>query len=187
MRTRCILFIIISFYYFDGICQLSSKNSINYGIGIGLSDGTGFVGAGPALSLGYKRDIWKDRLKIYPSILVGAYRSEGILDVREQYFNELKFNTLIDYDIIGYSNLYLNAKIGGFVSTTRGLMGTGGEFVINESEYVEKWHYGMFISSGLNFYSKSKKYSIELIPLGISMGFNEFLEIHSLICLNIKI
>lgn len=182
-----ILLLLTSFYFRSVYSQEFSKNYLTYGCGIGFSDGSGLVGGGLAMQIGYKRDIWKDRLRFSPNLLVGAYRSEGIMDVREQYFNSVSLRLSMDYDIVRYKIFGLNIETGGLINASRGLKGTGGEFQVNESEYVNEWNYGIIIAGGLKIAPQNRNIMINLIPLTLHFGLDYFAEMHALIRLEYRL
>ncbi|MFW5700802.1 MAG: hypothetical protein ACOCWM_03845 [Cyclobacteriaceae bacterium] len=188
MRLRLFFLLLISPFFLGSIySQEFSRNYLTYGCGVGMSDGSGFVGGGLAMQIGYKRDIWKDRLRFSPNLLIGAYRSEGITDVREQYFNSVSLRLIMDYDIVRYKMLGLNIETGGLLNATRGLKGTGGEFQANESEYVNEWNYGIIIAGGLKIAPKNKNIAINLIPLTLHFGLDYFAEMHAMIRLEYRL
>ncbi len=167
--------------------QEFSKHSLSYSCGVGLSDGSGWVGGGLALSFGYKLDIWKDKLRFNPNLLVGAYKAENITDVRDQYFNSVNLRLLFDYDLLRYKSVSLNINAGGIINTTRGLMGTGGEFPHPESKYVNNWYFGGVVSGGIRIKPPNKRYAINIIPINLNFGNDYFLEALVMIGIDIKL
>ena len=172
-----------------------SKNSMSYGLGMGISGNNYYSGFGTTLMIGYKRDIWKDRLRLNPNLTIGNY-CKGVNDnTRDIYFNTVNLNLSLEYDFLRYKTFSLNIETGGFVSISNGLKGIGTEYdsarsidiLINESEFINKFNYGAILGFSLRISPIKSKYAIKISPMNIHFGNDGFRELHSFISLDIKL
>ena len=108
-----LLSIIINSNFVFGQDQSFSKNSIKTGIGFGASMSKRIDGFGFVYSIGYQRDIWKDRLRFNPNYSIGHYSSRFTLDARDQYFNSINIEAKFYYDIIKIKSFSLVLGAGG--------------------------------------------------------------------------
>ena len=123
------------------------------------------------MSFGYQKSLWKNRLRLNPTIVTGNFLPVFITDVRDQYYRltSLGFNAYLDILKFRAVSIYIGG--GGFVSYTRGLLAPGGwqEYSSN-SEYFFKSYMGGLITSGIRIDVKSNRVAFELIPFNISFG-----------------
>ncbi len=187
MKIKALIIILLLLVTPNIFSQEPTNSSLTYACGVGISDASNYVGSGLALQIGYSRNIFSDRLRLQPNILVGAYRAEGIQDVREQYFNSVSMRLSVNYDVLRYKIFSFNIETGGLVNATRGLIGTGGEYNITESEYVNHWNYGIIMAGGFKIAPRESKIAIKIMPLNIHMGLDYFLEMHALAGIEIKL
>ena len=103
-----------------------SKNSLFVGLGIGSSNNSRADGFGVNGAIGYQRDIWKNRLRIVPSISYGTYTNKGITDVPDIYYNSVSLKMNLNFDIIKIKAFSLFIGSGLTANYSSGLIGTGG-------------------------------------------------------------
>jgi hypothetical protein len=170
--------------------QEFTKHSVKTGIGVGASmecnsDGMGFV-----YSLGYQREIWKDRLRLNPNFSIGHYSSKFIMDARDQYFNSINIETNLYFDIIKIKAFSLVVGTGGLLNNMRGLKGTGGDpdgyTGTPHSEYINDWHWGGYLGGGFRINHPDKRTAINIMPLNLHFGNEYFGEFHFLVQLDFK-
>jgi|BioPla2DNA2_1021312.scaffolds.fasta_scaffold67579_2 hypothetical protein len=190
-KTILILFsILINYSVIHGQDQGFSKNSIKIGLGLGASMGNNTDGGGFVYTIGYQREIWKDRLRLNPNFSIGHYSSKFILDARDQYFNSIDIETNLYYDLIKIKSFSLVIGCGGLVNNSRGLKGTGGDpdgyTEPPTSEYVSDFHFGGYLGGGFRINSPNKRTAINIMPINLHFGNNYFAEFHAKIELDFK-
>lgn len=167
-----------------------SKNSIKIGLGVGSSMGNKTDGGGFVYTVGYQREIWKDRLRLNPNFTIGHYSSKFILDARDQYFNSTNIETNLYYDLIRIKSFSLVLGCGGLVNNLRGLKGTGGDpdgyTEPLTSEYISDFHFAGYLGGGLRINPPSKRIAINIMPINLHFGNNYFAEFHAKIELDFK-
>ncbi len=183
------LILLFGFTYVQG--QSFSKNSIKLTTGIGISMGNNTEGSGFTYSVGFQREIWKDRLRFNPSFKIGHYSSRLLMDARDQHFTSLNLETNLNYDLIRIKSFSLVVACGGFINNSRGLKGTGGdpEFYtgVPRSEYISDIHVGGYLGGGFRINSPNKRTAISVMPFNVHFGYKYFTEFHSRIELDIKL
>lgn len=177
--------------------QEFSKNSLCYGFGFGVSASASnnYHGIGPALIIGYKRDIWNDRLRFNPNLTIGSYISGMNDNLIHKYFNSVNLNLSFEFDLFRYKAFSLNVETGGLIGTTNGLKEVGAEYVaasssdimFNESEFINIFNYGAILGFGLRISPIKSKYAIKISPLNLHLGNDGLIELHSFISLDIKL
>jgi hypothetical protein len=65
-------------------CQDSSRISIKFRTGIGISIGNRTDGLGITYSAGFQRDVWNGRFRINPNLSFGQYSSKFVTDARDE-------------------------------------------------------------------------------------------------------
>jgi hypothetical protein len=165
-----------------------SKSALKYGIGIGVSDGHSTTGGGGLLSVGYQRDVWKDRLRLNPNFTVGYYNAVNVQDVRDQWFNSINLETILYYDLIRLKAFSLTIGAGGVINNTKGLLGTGGyPSSKSSSDYISDWNFGGFLGGGLRINPQNSRIAIEIMPLNFHVGPDYFMEGFAKIGLDVKL
>lgn len=197
MKKVVCVFIVLGLFVNKTFSQEFSKNSLSYGLGIGISasGSNDYSGIGPALIIGYKRDIWRDRLRLNPNLTIGSYRSGMNDNTRDKYFNTVNLNLSLEFDFIRYKAFSLNVETGGLVGITNGLKGIGTEYdaarssdiMFNESEFINKLNYGAILGFGLRISPLKSKYAIKISPLNLHLGNDGLRELHSFISIDIKL
>ncbi|MDA3928705.1 MAG: hypothetical protein PF541_07065, partial [Prolixibacteraceae bacterium] len=169
-----------------------SKNSIKLGFGLGVHMGNNTDGSGLVYTMGYQKEIWKDRLRFNPNFSIGQYSSKFLpLDARDQYFNSLNLEVNLYYDLIKIESFSIVVGCGGLINNSRGIKGTGGRPDYSSekpiSEYVNDYHFGGYLGGGFRINSQNKRTSINIMPLNIHFGTNYFLEFNPKIEIDIKL
>lgn len=174
----------------NGQTQEFSKSSVKLGFGLGASMGFNTDGVGFVYSMGYQREIWKDRLRINPNFSIGHYSSRFIMDARDQYFNSINLETNLYYDLIKIQSFSLVLGCGGLANNSRGLKGTGGDYdgstAPQASAYISNFHFGGYLGGGLRLNSLSKRTAINIMPINLHFGNNYFAEFHFKLELDFK-
>jgi hypothetical protein len=197
MKKSICVFLVLGLFINKTYSQEFSKNSLSYGLGIGISSSgsNDYSGIGPALIIGYKRDIWKDRLRFNPNLTIGSYRSGMNDNTRDKYFNTVNLNLSLEFDFLRYKAFSLSVETGGLIGTTNGLKGIGTEYdaarssdiMFNESEFINKVNYGAILGFGLRISPLKSKYAIKISPLNLHLGNDGLRELHSFISLDVKL
>jgi hypothetical protein len=190
LKPTLILFLLIICYSLTGQDQGFSKKSIKVGFGFGASMGKNTDGGGFVYSIGYQREIWKDRLRFNPGFSIGHYSSRFIMDARDQYFNSINLSTNLYFDLIKINSFSLVLGCGGLVNNSRGLKGTGGDtdgsMEPQTSEYISDFHFGGYLGGGFRINKPDKRTAINIMPLNLHFGTNDFMELHPMIELDFK-
>ncbi|MBN1251722.1 MAG: hypothetical protein JXR51_11440 [Bacteroidales bacterium] len=181
------LFLFVLLFYSNIQSQEFSKNSIRISSGIGVSmDGT-TDGLGIIYSVGYQRDIWKDKFRFNPNFSIGHYSSKFVMDARDQYFNSINLQTNLFYDLIKIRAFSVVLGTGLLINNSRGLIGTGGDFEGEQSsEYFSDFYFGGYFGGGFRINSPNKRATIDIMPLNINFGNDYFMESHLIIAIGIK-
>lgn len=164
-----------------------SNNALKYGIGIGMSDSPKYTGGGIVLSIGYQYSCWNNRLHFNPNLNVGYYNAKLITDVRDQFFNSINFEGIINFDLLKYKAISLNIGIGGVVNNKRGLLATGGDPHSSASEYFSNWDYGAYLGIAIKINPKNNRVAFEIAPLNIHIGNEYYAEAYTKIGIIIKL
>ena len=128
MRQSTLILFFIFYGFFKSYSQDQdfSKNSLFGGIGIGSSNNSAAGGIGINWSIGYQRDIWKNRLRIVPSISFGTYTNKGTTDVPDAYYNSTNLKMNLNFDVLKIKIFSLFIGSGWTANYSSGLIGTGG-------------------------------------------------------------
>lgn len=199
MKKVLFVFLVLGLFINESHSQKLSKSSLSYGLGIGYS-GSGnndYGGVGLSLLIGYKRDIWKDRLRLNPNLTVGSYKNGKDDKTRDKYFNVANLNLSLEYDFLRYKAFSLNIETGGLVGFANGLKGVGVEtefgdatytdIMHTESEFIENFNYGAIVGFGLMISPLNSKYAIKISPVNLHFGNEDLTELHSFISIDIKL
>ena len=196
MKRYTIILCLWGLLFSNCYSQEYSKSAIQYGVGISLSGATEYnTSSGREIIVGYKRDIWKDRLRLNPNLVLGYFKGEIWEDnLRDQSFNTIQLRVLLDYDLIRYKRVSLNTEIGGIIGKSLGLKGTGfthdrisyEDIPETKSEYIDRLNIGGVIGGGIRYSFLGGRYAVKFMPLNIHLG-NGFHEIHSYVSVDIKL
>lgn len=189
-KIQLILFVIFITFNVYGQNKEFSKNSVKVGIGLGASMGNNTEGFGIVYTMGYQREIWKDRLRLNPNFSIGHYSSGFILDSRYQYFNSINIETNLYYDLIKIESFSIVVGCGGIVNNSKGLKGLGGDSeaytLTTYPKYVSDFHFGAYLGGGFRINSPNKRTAINIMPINLHIGNNYFGELHAKIELDFK-
>ena len=181
--------ILILFPFGDAIGQEFSKNSVKIGLGIGVSSGYYMDGIGLAYTIGYQREIWKDRFRFNPNFSIGNYSSPKYSDGRDQYFSSRNLEVNLFYDIGNANSISLVVGCGAMINNSKGLLGTGGmedSTSPHYSEYFNKYYVGGNLSAGFRFDSPNKRVAINILPINIRFA-SQLTEMYAKIEIDIKL
>ena len=196
MKRKIIIITIIA-QCFIGSCWVSaqSKNWLSYDVGAGMSTGDDplFINVSTVV-VGYKRVIWKDRLRLQPALEFGSSWKGMKTDLRDEVTNSLRLKLSLDYDLIYYKKISLNVAAGGFVGYSRTLKGTGAEFnsaissdiMFNVSEYSDAFNCGALLAAGIRIVPWNKECAFRITPLSLCVARNR-LELRALIGLDVRL
>lgn len=163
--------------------------ALKLGVGAGMSQSSNCTGMGTMYSVGYQRDIWKDRLRFNPNLSVGFYSPVFITDLPNQYFNSIIINANLNYDLIRINRFSVVVYAGLDVGITQGLIENGsyygnysgygsgyGNPYSQNSYYIQNYHVGGNLGGGFRILSKSKKTALNILPFNFRVGYLNFLE-----------
>ena len=182
-------FILILLPFSEAIGQEFSKNSIKIGLGAGVSSGYYMDGFGLAYTIGYQREIWKDRFRFNPNFSIGNYSSTKYSDGRDQYFSSRNLEANLYYDIGKAKSSSLVVGLGAMLNNSKGLLGTGGmedPTSPQYSEYFNKYHVGGNLSAGFRFDSPNKRVAINILPINLRFA-SQLTEMYAKIEIDIKL
>lgn len=178
-------------------CQEFSKNALSYGFGYGISsyNDKDLSGLGPSLIIGFKTDIWKDKLRLNPNVIIGSYKTGMNKNARDKYFNSATLNLSMEYDFVRYKAFSFTVAPGLFLNLAEGLKGTGTEFIsatstdimLTSSEFTHEFSYGANIGVGLRYSPLKSRFSFNITALNVQIGRNDFNELKSMFSLDIKL
>lgn len=193
MKKKSVFFIILLFATISILSQELKKSSVKIGIGAGFSESANCTGMGTMYSVGYQRNIWKDRLRFNPNLSLGFYESILLIDPRDQYFNSINLNANLNFDIIRIQNFSVVIYAGIEAGKTQGYVGTGGYYdyygysgygsgygssYSQSSHYVHDYHIGSNFGGGIRFVSRSRKTAFNILPFNFRVGYPDFVEAH---------
>ena len=181
--------ILILFPFSEAIGQEFSKNSVKIGLGAGVSSGYYMDGLGLVQTIGYQREIWKDRFRLNPNFSVGNYSSKRFSDGRDQYFSSRSLEVNLYYDIGKANSLSLVIGCGAMINNSKGLLGTGGmdaSTSSQNSEYFSKYNFGGNLSGGFRVDSPNKRVAINILPINIRFA-SQLTELYAKIEIDIKL
>jgi len=202
MDFKTILISLFLFVTLTTNSQNPKTQSLKIGIGAGFSESENSMGMGTMYSIGYQRNIWKDRLRFNPNLSLGFYESILLIDSHNQYFNSINLNANLNYDLIRIKRFSVVIYTGIEAGKTQGYVGSGGYYdyggyspygngyVISNtqnSHYVHDYHLGGNFGGGFRFITKNKKTAFNILPLNFRVGYAEFFEAHLKLEVDIKI
>ena len=155
----------------DSIPRFTNR-SITTAIGVGFfearPDGTGIF-----YEIGYQQSYWKNKLRFNPYILNGEYTSLGITDVPDVFFRNTVVGLKVGVDLLKYKAFSIATQVGYGFNYTRGLEGTGGDFISAtkniDSDFFSKIHHTLTLGAGLRINPKNHRlaYEIHIVNFGI--------------------
>ncbi len=168
-----LLLILFLLPFSDTIGQEFSKSSIKIGLGAGVSSGYYMDGLGLVYTIGYQKEIWKDRFRFNPNFNIGNYSSKRFGDGRDQYFSSINLEANLYWDIVKVNSFSLVVGCGTMINRSKGLLGTGGKDApsnTQSSEYFSKYHLGGNLAGGFRINSPNKRTAITILPINIHFG-----------------
>lgn len=170
--------------------QSFSKNSIKLGSGLGFSLSDEFVGSGIYYTIGYQREIWRDRLRFNPNFSIGSYSTLFVQDAPDEYFNSINLESNFFFDLLKAKSFSLVVGTGGFLNNSKGLIGSGGDLSgnsqNNSSRYSSAFYYGIHLSGGFRINPSNKRLAVNILPITVHIGNKEFAEISTKIEFDLK-
>ncbi len=165
-----------------------SKNSIKVGVGIGAYFDDVNEGFGALYSVGYQREIWKDRLRFNPNFSIGNYTAKNITDVPDLYFTSSNLEANLNYDLVRVNAFSLVVACGAAVNRIKGLKGTGGDGDVPKmtSSYISNYRFGANLAGGFRVNLPDKRTVINIIPINFRFGTKNLVEAHAKIELDFK-
>jgi hypothetical protein len=181
----CALLLLVSI----SINSQNVNRSLKIGAGLGISENDNCKGIGTLYSLGYQRDIWKDRLRFNPNLSLGFYSPAFIINIPEQYFNSINLNANLNFDVFRVGRFSFLVYAGTEVGIIQGYVGVGrmSESEENGSYYLRDFHIGGNYGGGFRINSKSKRTAINVLPLNFRIGYLNFMEAYLKLELDVKI
>ncbi|MEN8251184.1 MAG: hypothetical protein ABFS32_19785 [Bacteroidota bacterium] len=191
IRIFVLILLFVITYPSKSFGQLYSGNSIKLGIGFGMHMGKNTEGSGTIYTIGYQKEILNDRLRFNPNFSIGQYSSKLFpTGARNQYFNSFNLGSYLFYDLIRIKSVSIVLGAGVFINNSRGLKGSGGdpEFYPEnlKSSYVSDYHFGGYFGGALRINPRNKRTAINIMPINVHVGINEYLEFNPKIEFDIK-
>ncbi|MCZ8355680.1 MAG: hypothetical protein O9340_13155 [Cyclobacteriaceae bacterium] len=179
LKTKQFLLIISLFLFFISPtnAQEFTKHSIKMGFGFGASMFDEGEGMGVLHSIGYQQQLRNERARINYNLIYGRYKSGSISDVPDQFFNSISFQTLLYFDLIRIQSFSVIMGAGGFLNYATGLTGTGGDPGRRSSDYFQAFHIGACTSLGFRVSNTKKRMGFTVLPMALSRGTKDFLEL----------
>ena len=189
MKKSILIFHFLLFILMTSFCQEFSKNAIYASLGLGGvdydADNNNLNGIGTTWSMGYQRDIWKNRLRIVPSLKVGTYTHKRIDDIGDAFYNSTSLKCNLNFDIIKIKSFSVFIGMGTAINYYNGLMSSG---YFNEFIFA----YNALIGFRINPENNRIAYEWVAINGSLSDAFSEkigkdFLEVSSQIRIIFKL
>jgi hypothetical protein len=180
-----LLFFLILFFTIPSYAQNTSTKSLKFGAGIGFAESENCTGIGTHYSIGYQKNIYKDRLRFNPNISVGFYSPIFITDLPDQYFNSININANLNYDIIKIRRFSVLIYGGIETGIVQGYVGSGGMPFEDENGnlssgmndyYIHDFHIGGNLGAGFRILSKSQNTAFNFLPFNFRIGYPRFIE-----------
>ena len=174
MKKNRPLLLVLALGIVMGYGQDRSKNAVFGSRGWGDSNGKLGING----SVGFQRQLWKDRLRIVPSISFGTYTAKPITGAPDAYSSSTNLKINLNFDILKMKNFSMFFGSGFVINYTSGLLGTGGEPGRTTSEYFNKTNIGLNGLLGLRLMPSQSRFGYELLLLdGTFPNTNKFSEL----------
>lgn len=187
-----VLVILISLIGSSALAQEAdfSAHGIKLGFGLGASMGARMEGVGLNYSIGYQKDVWKDRLRFNPNFSIGHYSARFVEDSRDEFFNVINIEANMYYDLIRFESFSLLVGTGAWGNMQFGLQGTGGDpdMVVRpqSSEYGRDFRFGVAAIGGFRIANPWRRTGLNIILINLHRGNKDYLESHVKVELDIK-
>lgn len=173
--TTAILFLFLT-GSIDAKDSTFSKNTIQYGIGLGISDGYQHTGLGYGITSGYERNLWRERLRLNIAFTYGLFSSIGINDVGEQYFSVLTLESGVKFDLLRYKAVSLVVGMGVCVNRVFGLKSYHDYYLNYRHRYFGEVNGALIPSVGIRINPKKSAVVYEFTPINFYIGTHEFFQ-----------
>jgi hypothetical protein len=149
--------------------QEFSKNSIFVGLSpIGRWENSTREGSGINWTIGYQKNIWKNKIRFVPSLSFGNYSSKGIDDATELNANSTTLKTSLNFDILKIKSFSVFIGSGLAVNYSSGLSRYSG--------YFDNTNFAVNGLLGLKINPEHKRFNYELLLADFSSK-SDFLEL----------
>lgn len=149
--------------------QEFSKNSIFIGLSpIARWENSIREGSGINWTLGYQKNIWKNKLRFVPSLSFGNYSSKGIDDGIELNVNSTTLKTSLNFDVLKIKSFSVFIGSGLAVNYSTGLSRFSGFF--------DTTNFAVNGLLGLKINPEHKRFNYELLLADFSSK-SDFLEL----------
>lgn len=178
MKKYLILFLFL-FSFHNSYSQDFSKNSFLSGFGFGNSynSGSKIETSGLDFSIGYQRNIWKNRLRFVPSINFGFYSNRGITDVHYAYYNSTNLKLNLNFDCLKIKSIAVFLGSGVNFNYSSGLLGPAFYANRTSSEYFKEFNFAFNALLGFRLNPTTRRFAYELLLLdGSFLNKNKFYE-----------
>jgi hypothetical protein len=174
---KTILFYCLLCGSLSSCCQEFSKSAFFFGVGYCLSENSKTDGLGFNYTIGYQRDIWRNRLRITPSLSFGAYNGEAD-DAPDAYFSSTNLKCDVNFDLIKIKTFSLFIGTGLTANYSSGLIGTGGDPGRSTSTYFNETNLALngLVGLRLNPINHGIRYELALLNASIETR-DDFSEI----------
>ena len=151
-----------------------TKNSLRYGMALGVLAAQTAEGTGVIFSVGYQRSMWKGRLRLNPSLSHGTYSTILFSDSEDKFFNTLNLSANIYLDVIRISAFSLVFGCGGEVNSSYGLERSSGRSA--KSDFFADFNAGAYLGGGFRINPKDSRTAINIMPLNLRFGKSYYYE-----------
>lgn len=165
------------------------QEAIQAAVGLGLHQGQPEEGVGVLYSLGYQRALGTSRWRLNPHLVYGEFSSVGITDTRDQFYRTTSAGLAVHYNVLQYRALAVVVTTGGYVTYSRGLLGTGGEAqpVSQGSRYFHHFYLSASGGVGLRVSPAQSRFAYEFRPFTLHGGTNGFVMGYVTVDLEVKL
>ena len=161
MKKSVLIFHFLLCSLMTSFCQEFSKNAIYASLGVGFyvneKGKNNLNGVGTHWSMGYQRDIWKNRLRIVPSLTFGTYTHKGITTrYHSAFYNSTSLKCNLNFDIIKIKSFSIFIGLGTAINYSNGL---------TSSAYFNEFLFAYSVQAGLRINSENNRIAYELVAI----------------------
>jgi hypothetical protein len=188
MKILFVLLILLFSYTTANSQSDFSKNSLKFSVGLGFIDSykSNIDGPGTSYTIGYQRNLWKERLRMNPSLGIGFFTNKYTTDIPAAYCNSINLQNNLYIDLVKIRSFSLVAGGGLFLNNLRGIRGrryTGGSSI----EYFSEYTFGGYGGAGIRINPKKKRFAFDLMPINMNFGVKDFTEFAIRIAVDYKL